>query len=122
MLQPFLLDTDASNTGIGVVLSQVQNEKEYVIAYASRSLTKSEQNYCVTRRELLALVTFLQHFHPYLLRAPFTIRTDHGTLSWIHKFKEPEGQIARWVQKLQEYKFTIIHRPGIWHKNADTMS
>ena len=101
--QPFLLDTDASDTGIGAVLSQVQEGKECVIAYASRSLTKSERNYCVTRRELLAVVTFLQHFRPYLLGAPFTIRTDHGALSWINKFKEPEGQIARWVQKLQEY-------------------
>ena len=68
------------------------------------------------------MVTFFQHFRPYLLGAPFTIRTDHGALSWIHKFKEPEGQIAQWVQKLQEYEFTIIHRPGIRHKNADAMS
>ena len=120
--QPFLLDTDASGTGIGAVLSQIQKGKECVIAYASRTLTKSERNYCVTRRELLAVVTFLQHFRPYLLGTPFTLRTDHGALSWIHKFKEPEGQIARWVQKLQEYEFTIIHRPGIRHKNADAMS
>ena len=120
--QPFLLDTDASDTGIGAVLSQVQKGKECVIAYASRTLTKSERNYCVTRRELLAVVTFLQHFRPYLLGTPFTVRTDHGALSWIHKFKEPEGQIAQWVQKLQEYEFTIIHRPGTCHKNADAMS
>jgi len=120
--QPFLLDTDASDTGIGAVLSQVQQGKECVIAYASRSLTKSERNYCVTRRELLAVVTFLQHFRPYLLGASFTIRMDHGALSWIHRFKEPVGQIARWLQKLQEFEFTFIHRHGIRHKNADAMS
>jgi len=118
--QLFLLDTDASDMGIGAVLSQAQQRKEFVIAYASRNLTKSEWNY--TRRELLAIVTYLQHFCPYLLGAPFTIRTDHGILSWIHKFKEPEGQSARWLQKLQEYEFTIIHWPGICHKNVDTMS
>ena len=89
--QPFPLDTDANDTRIGAILSQVQKEKECVIAYSSRSLTKSDRNYCVTRRELLAVVTFLQHFHPYLLGAPFTIRTEHGALSWIRKFKEPEG-------------------------------
>ena len=119
--QPFLLDTDASDTGIGGVLSQVQDGRERVIAYASRSLTKAERNYCVTRRELLAVVTFLQHFRPYLLGAPFTVRTDHGALAWIQKFKEPEGQIARWVQNLK-YQFSIIHRPGLSHNNADALS
>ena len=61
--QAFLLDTDASDTGTGAVLSQVQKGKECVIALASRSLTKCERNYCVNRRELLTLITFLQHFH-----------------------------------------------------------
>ena len=53
--KPFVLDTDASNSGIGAFLSQVQeNGTECVVAYASRSLTRQEQKYCVTRRELLA--------------------------------------------------------------------
>jgi len=56
------------------------------------------------------------------LEAPFTIQTDHGALAWIQRFKEPEGQIARWVQKLQEYRFTIIHLPGHRHNNADALS
>ena len=120
--KPFLLDTDASDTGIGAVLSQIDGEKEHVIAYASRILTKAERNYCVTKRELLAVVTFLQHFRPYLLKGPFTLRTDHGALTWIQKFKEPEGQVARWLQKLQEYQFSIIHRPGKQHNNADALS
>ena len=58
----FLLNTDASDTGIGAVLSQVQDRKEHVIAYASRILTKAEHNYCVMRRELLAVVTFCNIF------------------------------------------------------------
>jgi len=74
------------------------------------ALTKTERNYCVTRKELLAVVAFLQHFHPFLLGVPFTIRTGHGALMWIQRFKEPESQIARW---LQEYQFSIIHCPGI---------
>jgi len=57
------------------------NSRECVIAYASRSLTKAECNYCVTWRELLAVITFLQQFRPYLLGAPFTIQTDHGALA-----------------------------------------
>ena len=60
--QPFILDTDASQTGIGAVLSQVQEGQERVVAYASRTLSKAERRYCVTRRELLAVVTYVQHF------------------------------------------------------------
>lgn len=64
----FILDTDASGTGIGAVLSQQHEDGvERVIAYASKVLTRPERRYCVTRRELLAVVTFIQHFRPYLL-------------------------------------------------------
>ena len=63
--QPFILDTDASDVGIGAVLSQHQEDgSEDVIAYASRALSRPECCYCVTRRELLAVVTFAQHFQP----------------------------------------------------------
>ena len=63
----FILDTDASNDGVGAVLSQRHNGMEHVVAYASKSLTKAERNYSVTRRELLAIVTFTNHFRQYLL-------------------------------------------------------
>ena len=57
-----MLDTDASQCGIRAVLSQKQNGEEKVIAYASRTLTKAERKYSVTRKELLAVVTYIQHF------------------------------------------------------------
>ena len=59
----FILDTDASNLAIGAVLSQVQDGEEKVIAYGSRTLHKPEINYCVTRKELLAVVYFVKHLH-----------------------------------------------------------
>ena len=118
-----ILDTDASETGIGAVLSQPQEDgSECVIAYSSRLLSKQERNYCVTRRELLAVVTFLQHFRQYLIGSLFTIRTDHSALTWLQNFKQPEGQLARWLEKLQEFQFKIVHRPGRAHGNADALS
>ena len=118
----FVLDTDASNDGIGAVLSQVEAGKEIVIAYASQVLSKAERGYCVTRRELLAVVTFLQQFRAYLLGRHFVVWTDHGSLTWLRNFKNPEGQLARWLEQLQEYDFSIVHRPGRRHHNADALS
>ena len=113
----------AIDSGIGAVLSQVQDDgTERVIAYASQALSKPERQYCVTRRELLAVVYFIQHFRPYLLGNQFTLRTDHGSLKWLRNFKQPEGQLARWLEKLQEYNFSIEHRHGRKHNNADALS
>ena len=91
-------------------------------AYARRVLTKSERCYCVTRRELLAVVTFVKQFRPYFLNKYFTLHTDHGSLTWLCNFKEPEGQLARWLEQLQEYDYTIVHRSGRKHRNADALS
>ena len=93
--RPFILDTDASATGLGAVLSQVGDDgREHVVAFGSHALSKPERQYCVTRRELLAVVHFLQHFRLYLLGHQFQLRTDHGSLMWLRNFREPEGQMA----------------------------
>ncbi|GBN85985.1 Retrovirus-related Pol polyprotein from transposon 297 [Araneus ventricosus] len=97
----FILDTHASNEGIGVVLSQKIGNEECVIAYFSKNLGKPERN-CVTRKELLAIVKSIKHFHHYLYGRKFLLRTDHSSLSWLLNFREPEGQIARWIQRLKE--------------------
>lgn len=58
-----MVDTDASHTGIGAVLSQVDDKGvERVVCYASRLFSKAKRNYCITHKELLAVVTFLEHF------------------------------------------------------------
>ena len=118
----YVLDTDASDFCIGAVLSQVQDGEERVIAYASRTLSRPERNYCVTRRELLALVYFVKEFRCYLLGQRFLIRTDHAALQWLQKTPDPVGQQARWLNALSEYDFEIQHRPGKSHGNADAMS
>lgn len=118
---PFVLDTDASNAGIGAILSQVHQGYERVIAYYSHALSKPECNYCTTRRELLAIVKAIDHFHPYLYGRTFTIRTDHTSLQWLPNSKNPEGQIARWLGKLQTYDFCIVYCTGKSHQNADVL-
>ena len=64
----------------------------------------------------------MEHFHPYLLGREFSLRTDHGSLSWLQSFKKPEGQLARWLEKLQEYHFNIVHWPGKNHADVDIVS
>merc|ERR1711893_445229 len=124
MEDPFILDTDASDVAMGAVLSQVQNGQERVIAYGSKALSKEERNYCVTRRELLAVVYFVDHYKYYLAGGKlFTIRTDHASLRWMMNQKEPEHQLARWYARLSGYKpFEFQHRPGKKHGNADSLS
>ena len=48
--------------------------------------------------------------------------TNHGSLTWLSQFKEPEGQLARWLERLQEFNFEIRHRPGKKHQNTDALS
>nr|XP_055054004.1 uncharacterized protein LOC129439426 [Misgurnus anguillicaudatus] len=118
----FILDTDASNVGLGAVLSQEGEKGERVIAYYSRAFNRAERNYCVTRRELLAVVDAVTHFRHHLCGLPFVVRTDHASLRWLLSFREPEGQVARWIERLQEFQFTIQHRKGESHQNADGLS
>lgn len=118
----FILDTDASMSGIGAVLSQIQNGEEKVIAYASRTLNKSQVRYCTTYKELLAVVTFIRQYRHFLWGRHFTIRTDHASLIWLKNFKNPEGILARWLSVLETYDFSIQHRPGRLHCNADGLS
>ena len=92
------------------------------MAYYCSKLSKPEKIYCVTRKELLAVVKSLAHFHPYLYGAKFTIRTDHAALRWLKSLKAPEGQLARWLGRLEEYNYDIIYRPGRVHANADSLS
>lgn len=118
----FILDTDASDVGIGAVLSQEVDGLERVVAYASRALTKQERRYATTKKELLSLVVFTKYFKHYLLGKEFILRTDHSSLRWLHNFQGLEGQLARWVEQLASFQYKIVHRPGQKHVNADALS
>ena len=119
----FIVDTDASDYGIGGVLSQKNEQgREQPVAYYSRTLSKPERKYAVTRKEMLAVVESLKHFRFYVLGRHFIVRSDHSALQWLRNFKEPAGQVARWLERLAEYDFEIVHRAGKNHANADGLS
>ena len=83
--------------------------------YGSHVLSAAQRNYCVTRKELLAVVTFTRTYRHYLLGNRFSVRTDHGSLVWLMNFKNIEGQLARWLEELQEYDMEVLHRAGRAH-------
>ena len=74
------------------------------------------------KREMLAAVAMCIQFRSYLRGARFTLRTDHKSLVWLHRFKDTEGMMSRWLHSLQQFQFSIIHRPGKDHGNADGLS
>ena len=92
------------------------------MSYFSRTLTKEERRYCVTRRELLAVMAAVRHLKYYICGVAFVVRTDHAALQWLLSFKEPEGQIARWLEELQSFNFQVELRAGVRHTNADAFS
>jgi len=118
----YILDTDASDQNVGAVLSQVQEGREVVVAYYSKSLSPTERNYCTTRKELLAVIKSVKHFRPYLYGRRFRLRTYHASLIWLCKRAEPSNQVARWLEILAEFSYRMEHRPGKKHGNADGLS
>ncbi|CAB4022215.1 Transposon Ty3-G Gag-Pol poly, partial [Paramuricea clavata] len=120
--QAFILQTDASDYGVGAVLSQLDelgNEK--VIAYASKALSPREQKYSTTEKEAFAVVFGKAHFRVYLLGRHFKLITDHSALRWLHTM-EAKGRLARWIMDIQEFDFSVAHRAGRIHNNADALS
>lgn len=119
--QPFNLTTDASQFAIGAILSQGPIGKDLPIAYASRTLNESEQNYSVIQKELLAIVWATKYFRPYLFGRKFNIITDHKPLEYLFSVKDPNSRLLRWRIKLEEFDYRIIYRRGKLN-NADPLS
>ena len=92
----YKLDTGASGFGVEAVVSQKQDEKERVIAYYSKTHSPPERNYCITRQELLAKVKAIKRICPYLYRQKFRLCTDHASLRWLCRRKEPSIQFGYW--------------------------
>lgn len=109
---PFTIQTDASDSGVGAVLTQGEGPCERVIAYFSKKISPAQQRYMVTERECLAVILAIEKFRPYIEGVHFTVITDHASLCWLQNLKDPAGRLARWALRLQAYDFKMIHRPG----------
>ena len=90
----FILETDASDTGLGAVLKQSYEDGDRVIAYASRVLSAAERNYSVTERECLAILWAVRKFRCYVEAEHFSIITGHYCLKWLVNLQNPSGRLA----------------------------
>ncbi len=119
---PFLVQTDASNTGLGAVLSQVQYGEEHPVVYISRKLSPAEQRYAVVEKEALAVKWAVLELRYYLLGRKFTLITDHAPLQWMARAKDTNARVTRWFLALQDFHFVVRHRAGTANANADGLS
>ncbi|KAK6090307.1 hypothetical protein P3W45_000664 [Vairimorpha bombi] len=92
----FILTTDASDLGVGAILSQVQEKEEKIISYFSKVHNKAEENYGITEKELLAVIKAVQQFRSYLLGRKFILRTDHSAIKYLFTTRNMKGRLARW--------------------------
>ena len=126
--KPLVLACDASQYGIGAVLSHIMDEgHERPIAYISRTLSAAEKNYCQLEKEALAIIYAVRKFHNYLYGRQFIIESDHKPLSYLFDEKKriPEmasARIQRWALTLSAYTYSIRYKAGKKLGNADALS
>ena len=116
-----MLQTDASDVGIGAVLSQLDDQgTDHPVAYFSRKLLLREQKYSAIEKECLSIKLATQAFRVYLLGKPFVIQTDHQELEWRDRLKENNAKLSRWSIALQLFRIQVRHRLGKDNSNADS--
>ena len=123
-LKEFKLYTEASDGGLGAVLTQISEDgKERPVAFASRTLSKSEKNYDAHKLEFLALRwAVTDHFHEYLYGGTFEVYTDNNPLTYVLTTAKLDAIGQRWVASLAPYNFSLFYNPGRQNIVADSLS
>ena len=123
--------TDACKHGIGGILNQVHNDKERLVACVSRCTSRVERKYSITELEGLAIVWTLTMLRHYLIGREFTIFTDHHALCFIlsgqpmqpkSKQLRNNDKMIRWLLRLGDFNFTVVHKSGAKIPHADCIS
>ena len=122
--EPFFLETDASNIGLGCVLSQVdpKTNKLRPISYASRLLNKPETNYSTTDKEALAIVWGLKKYRYVIYGYRIHVLTDHKPLTSLFTKTLPPGRLGRWALLVQEFGIKITYKAGKFNEVPDALS
>ena len=118
----FILQTDASDVGLGAVLCQEFDDGKFPISYASKKLLQREQNYAVIERECLAIIWGAEKFHKYLFGIEFELEIDHKPLMYLQSAKTLNSRLMRWALRLQQYRFRIVAVRGKDNVIADYLS
>ena len=123
--KPFIVKCDASLTSIGYVLTQRVDNKERVISYGSKKLSRQQQRWSTYDREFFALIAAVRANAHYLRHNRFMVVTDHRPLlAWrkVDSRKDPTGRRTRWAIELDNYDFDLVYKKGKTHCDADAMS
>lgn len=125
MNRPLFITSDASQKGLGFVLSHDPQQRE-VVWLGSRVLTPAEANYSNIEREALALVEAVKYFHTFIAGRHVTILSDHKPLQYIFKTTgvpdRVSARLQRWVITLRAYNYTVEYSRGDLMYAADTLS
>ncbi|GBG67354.1 hypothetical protein CBR_g490 [Chara braunii] len=120
--KPFIVTTDASQYGIGVVLAQQDGKKLRPIEYMSKKMPSKKLAKSTYKRELYALYKALVHWRHFLLGRFFYLRTDHQTLKWIKTQPALSDALKRWIKVIDQYDFKLEYLKGQYNKIADALS
>lgn len=119
---PFVVQTDASEIGLGAVLLQGEGPDRHPVQYISRKLFPREANYSTIEKEALAIKWALDTLKYYLIGKDFVLETDHRALQWLDKMRDSNARITRWYLSLQPFKFKVQYRSGKQNVIADFLS
>lgn len=120
--KPYRLYTDASDIGIGAVLTQEDEDGERPVCFLSRKLNDAESKYATVEKELLAVVYAFRKLRKYLLDKEFTLYTDNSAVRWLLLKSDPGSRLQRWIVAIQEYRYKVVHLPGKSNVIADALS